>query len=38
LTDHVRLSVEFDLRYDGRPPDDVEALDLALRNGLQVSF
>ena len=38
LTDHVRLSVELDLRYDGRPPGDVESLDLALRNGLQVSF
>ena len=38
LTDHVRLRVELDLRYDGRPPDDVEALDLILRNGLQVSF
>jgi hypothetical protein len=38
LTDHLRLTVELDLRYDGRPPDDVEPLDLALRNGLRVTF
>ena len=38
LTEHVRLSAELDLRYDSRPPDAVESLDLALRNGLRVSF
>lgn len=38
LTEHVRLSAELDLRYDSRPPDEVESLDLALRNGLRVTF
>jgi putative salt-induced outer membrane protein YdiY len=38
VTEHVRLTAELDLRYDSRPPDTVESLDLALRNGLKVSF
>ena len=38
VTKHVRLTAELDLRYDSRPPDTVESLDLALRNGLKVSF
>ena len=38
ITEHVRLTTEFDLRYDSRPPETVESLDLALRNGLKVSF
>ena len=38
VTEHVRLAAELDLRYDSRPPDTVESLDLALRNGLKVSF
>lgn len=38
VTDHVRLTAEFNVRYDSRPPANVEGLDLALRNGLHVSF
>ena len=38
VTEHVRLTAELDLRYDRRPPATVESLDLALRNGLTVSF
>lgn len=38
LTEHVRFTADFNLRYDSRPPDTVESLDLTLRNGLTVSF
>lgn len=38
LTDHLTLTTTFSLAYDSRPPDDVEDLDLALRNGVQVTF
>jgi hypothetical protein len=38
VTDHVRLTTAFDLRYDSRPPATVAARDLTLRTGLQVSF
>jgi putative salt-induced outer membrane protein YdiY len=38
VTEHVRLTAELDVRYDSRPPDTVESLDVALRNGLKVSF
>jgi hypothetical protein len=38
ITEHVRLTAEFNLGYDSRPPDAVEDLDLSLRNGLEVSF
>jgi putative salt-induced outer membrane protein YdiY len=38
ITEHVRLTAEFNLNYDSRPPTDVVDLDVALRNGLQVSF
>lgn len=38
VTEHVRLTAEFNLRYDSRPPDAVESLDLTLRHGLSVSF
>ncbi len=38
LTEHLSLTAEFNLRYDRRPPDAVESLDLALRNGLTVTF
>lgn len=38
LTKHLTLSTSFSLHYDSRPPDSVESLDLALRNGIQVSF
>lgn len=38
VTEHIRLRAEFNLRYDSRPPDTVESLDLTLRNGLTVSF
>ena len=38
LTEAVRLVTEFRLNYDSRPPDEVESLDLALQNGVEVSF
>ena len=38
VTEHVRLTTEFNLNYDSRPPTDVEDLDVTVRNGLQVSF
>lgn len=38
LTRHLTLTTTFSLSYDSRPPDDVEGLDLVLRNGVQVSF
>lgn len=36
LTRHVTLRTTFNLRYDRGPPDDVEPLDLAVRNGVVV--
>jgi putative salt-induced outer membrane protein YdiY len=38
ITKRVSLQVRFDLYYDSRPPDNVEDLDVALRNGLSVSL
>lgn len=38
ITDHLTLSTSFSLHYDSRPPQTVESLDLALRNGIEVSF
>ena len=38
ITERVSLNVRLDLRYDSRPPDDVEDLDLALRNGITVAL
>lgn len=38
ITEHVTLTVGFNLNYDSRPPDEVESLDVALRNGVKVSF
>lgn len=38
LTDAVHLTTEFRLNYDSRPPSEVESLDLALQNGIEVSF
>lgn len=38
ITERVSLNVRFDLRYDSRPPDEVEDLDLALRNGITVAL
>ncbi len=38
ITSHVTLSTTLNLYYDSRPPDNVEDLDVELRNGLQVSF
>ncbi|MFP4227498.1 MAG: DUF481 domain-containing protein [Salinivenus sp.] len=38
VTDHVRLTTDLDLRYDSRPPAEIEDFDLTLRNGLEVSF
>lgn len=35
---HLTFHTSFNLRYDSRPPGDVETLDLALRNGLTVTF
>ena len=38
ITKHVLLRTAFVLSYDSEPPDNVEGLDLALRNGLEVTF
>ena len=38
ITKHVLLRMAFVLSYDSEPPDNVEGLDLALRNGLEVTF
>jgi hypothetical protein len=38
ITEHVLLRVAFVLNYDSQPPDNVEGLDIALRNGLEVTF
>ncbi len=38
LTTALSFTVNFSLRYDGRPPDDVASLDTALRNGISLSF
>jgi hypothetical protein len=38
ITKRVSLQIRFDLYYDSRPPDNVEDLDVALRNGLSVSL
>lgn len=38
LTRHLTLRTTLNLNYDSRPPDNVEDLDIALRNGLEVSF
>lgn len=38
LTRHLSLRTTFNLNYDSRPPDNVEDLDMELRNGIQVSF
>lgn len=38
VTEHVRLHAELNLSYDSWPPDEVEMLHLALRNGMEVSF
>ena len=38
LTKHVTFTTAFSLRHDSRPPGDVKQTDLAMRNGLTVSF
>ena len=38
ITEHVTFRTTFNLRYDSRPPDEIEALDVAVRNGLAVAF
>jgi len=38
LAEAVRLVTEFRLNYDSRPPSEVESLDLALQNGVEVSL
>lgn len=38
LTEHLTFRTTFRLRYDSRPPGDIESLDLEVRNGLAVSF
>ena len=37
VTDKLDLTVSFDLRYDGGPPDGISALDTRLRTGLRYS-
>ncbi len=36
LTKRVTLTTTFNLRYDARPPDNIESLDIFLRNGVSV--
>ena len=38
VTDALDLTVSFDLRYDGGPPDGISALDTSLRTGLRYSY
>ncbi len=38
LTRHLTLRTTFNLSYDSRPPQNIEALDLSLRNGIEVRF
>lgn len=38
VTDELDLTVSFDLRYDGGPPDGISALDTSLRTGLRYSY
>lgn len=38
VTKHLTLRTSFSLSYDSRPPDTVESLDIAVRNGIEVSF
>lgn len=38
ITERLTLTTTFSLGYDSRPPDNVEGLDIALRNGLQFAF
>jgi hypothetical protein len=38
VTDELDLTVSFDLRYDGRPPDEISALDTSLRTGLRYTY
>ncbi len=35
---HLTFTAGFNLRYDSRPPGDVKPLDLALENGLSLTF
>ena len=38
VTDELDLTVSFDLRYDSRPPDLINALDTSLRTGLRYTY
>ena len=38
ITEHLTFSTTLNLYYDSQPPENVEDLDLELRNGIQVSF
>jgi len=38
ITDELDLTVSFDLRYDSRPPDGIDALDTSLRTGLRYTY
>jgi len=38
ITDELALTVSFDLRYDSRPPDALDALDARLRTGVTYSY
>ncbi len=35
---HLSFTTSLNLRYDSRPPDELESLDLDLRNGFRLSF
>lgn len=38
LTEHLTFRTTLNVYYDSRPPDNVDDLDLELRNGIQVRF
>lgn len=38
ITNELALTVSFDLRYDSRPPDGLDALDARLRTGITYSY
>ena len=38
ISNTLSLTIEFSLRYDSQPPDEVKPLDTQLRNGIAVAF
>ena len=38
ITSRLAMTTTFHLRYDSKPPDDIEDLDTSLATGLQITF